>query len=208
MSMGCRLFLSLSLMLFCSGGLVGGAAAGDGVANQCNASPASTPLATETASAGLLANLGNRADSIRGASKKMLNSAIEMVRSDASPQRIIFKSIPELSDKTTADDQMCERHERATRKEPLTFDEKRFATVDDLTDWIMDFTRGKGTEGKLLYKQCPGKCSPQYTWWIEPRESALHVNARVVCGRPRDRDGNNYRLSIELAAACPAEASQ
>ena len=206
--MGCRLFLSLSLVFFCSGGLVGGAAAGDGVANQCNASPASTPLATETASAGFMANLGNRADSIRAVSKKMLNSAIATARSDASPQRIIFKSIPELSNKTTADDPMCERHEAATRKEPLAFDEKRFMTADDLTDWIMDFTQGKGTEGKLLYKQCPGKCSPQYTWWIEPDETELLVKARVVCGLPRDRDGNSYRLSIELTAVCPAAGSQ
>ena len=165
-------------------------------------------MVTETASAGFLANLGNRADSIRAISNKMLSSAIEVARSDPSPQRIIFKSIPELSKKTTADDQMCERQEMATRKEPLEFDNKRFATVEELTDWIMEFTQGKGTEGKSLYKQCPGKCSPQYTWWIDPDESELLVKARVVCGLPRDRDGNKYQLSIELTAMCPAAGSQ
>ena len=160
---------------------------------------------TATASAGFLANAGNSADSIRANSSRMLSSAIEKAQADASPQRIIFKSIPDLSKKTTSDDEMCERQEAATSKNPLEFGDKRFATVDELTDWIMDFTQGKGTEGKSLYKQCPGKCSPQYTWWIEPQKNELLVNARAICGRPRDRSGNKYQLSIAITPACPAQ---
>jgi hypothetical protein len=208
MPAGCRFIRSLSLVLLSAGCFGSGAVAGGGAATHCSPSPGVTLLATETASAGLLANLGNRADSIRAVSKKMLNSAIATAKSDASPQRIIFKSIPELSKKATADDRMCERHEAVTRNEPLEFDDKRFASADALTDWIMDFTQGKGSEGKSLYKQCPGKCSPQYTWWIDPDGTELIVKARVVCGLPRDRDGNSYRLSIELTAVCPAAGSQ
>lgn len=174
----------------------------------CGSSPEVTTLDSAAASAGFLANAGNREDSIRATSSRMLTSAIEKAQSDTSAQRIIFKSIPELSKKTTSDDEMCERQEAATSAKPLEFGDKRFATVDELNDWIMGFTQGKGTEGKALYKQCPGKCSPQYTWWIEPQKSELLVNARVICGRPRDRDGNKYQLSIALTPACPAAAAQ
>ena len=208
MSTRCRFFPSLSLVLLFAGCFGSGAAADGGATTGCAPSPGATPWASATASAGFLANLGNRADSIRAVSKKMLNSAMEIARSDRSPQRIIFKSIPELSNKATADDQMCERHAAATRNKPLEFNDMRFASVDALTDWIMEFTQGKGTQGKSLYEQCPGKCSPQYTWWIDPHTSGLLVKARVVCGLPRDHDGNKYQLSIALTAACPAAGSR
>ena len=138
----------------------------------------------------------------------MLGSAIETARSEASAKRIIFKSIPELSTKAGADGQMCECYEKVTTKTPLEFNDKRFASVDELTDWIMDFTQGKGVDGKSLYEQCPGKCSPQYTWWIDPDKTGLMVRARVVCGPPRDRDGNKYHLTIVFAASCPVAESQ
>ncbi len=202
-------FLRLLTFALFFGGYSGtGTAAGDGDAKQRHSSPIVTPLASETASAGYLSNLTNRADSIRATSKRMLDSAIETARSESAVQRVIFKSIPELSTKVDADDQMCERYEKATTKEPLEFDDRRFASVDELTDWIMDFTQGKGADGESLYEQCPGKCSPQYTWWIDPDETDLTVRARVVCGLPRDRDGNKYRLSTALEASCRAAESQ
>ena len=187
---------------------VTGTAVGHDGARNCDASRALTPLATEIASAGFLSNLGNRADSIRATSKRMLDNAIGTARSDASAQRIVFKSIPELSTEADSDDQMCARLEKATTKAPLEFNGKRFASVDELTDWIMDFTQGKGEDGKSLYKQCPGKCSPQYTWWIVLDKTDLLVEARVVCGAPRDRDGDKYHLSIALAASCPTAESK
>lgn len=163
---------------------------------------------TESATAGALANLSNSDGSIRSASNRMLTKAIETAGSSQPPQRVIFSSIPELSKKSTSDDQMCKEHEETTAKAPLQFDDKRFASTDDLTDWIMDFTQGKGAEGKSLYKQCPGKCSPQYTWWIDPVGSELVVNARVVCGMPRDRSSNEYQLTTSLTAICPTTTSQ
>lgn len=182
--------------------------AGESEAGNCRASSTLTPLTTEIASAGFLANLSNRADSIRATSKRMLDDAIRTAKPSASAQQIVLKSIPELSKKTDPDDQMCKRLETETMKAPLEFNGKHFASTDELTDWIMDFTQGKGDDGKSLYKQCPGKCSPQYTWWIDPGETGLMVNARVVCGLPRDRDGNKYHLSIALAPSCPSVASK
>lgn len=199
---------SLALALFFACYSVAGTAGGDGNAKHCGPSAAVTPLATEVASAGILTNLSNRPGSIRATSNRMLGSAIETARTEASAKRIIFKSIPELSTKADTDDQMCERYEKVTTKTPLEFNDKRFASVDALTDWIMDFTQGKGVEGKSLYEQCPGKCSPQYTWWIDPDKTGFMVKARVVCGPPRDRDGDKYHLSIALATWCPVAESQ
>lgn len=194
------------LLLFCC--LMAGSASGDGGGAQCGTPVDAAPLDTEIATAGYLANLSNSDGSIRSASNRMLSRAIETAKSSKPPQRVIFSSIPELSKKITSDDQMCRQHEEATAKAPLRFDDKRFASADDLTDWIMKFTRGKGAEGKSLYEQCPGKCSPQYTWWIDPVESDLLVKARVVCGMPRDRSGNEYQLSTALTAICPTTESQ
>ncbi len=185
-----------------------GPAEANDAGGDCVPSSDLTPMDTAAASAGFLANAGNRTDSIRATSNRMLAGAIEKAKSDESPQRIIFKSIPDLSKKTTSDDAMCEQQEMATTKKPLEFNDKRFATLDALTDWIMDFTQGKGADGKSLYKQCPGKCSPQYTWWIDQRGSELLVDARVICGRPRDRSGNKYQLSIALTPACPVAETQ
>ena len=199
---------AFTLLFGCYAAAAAATATGEDDASNCDASPALTPLATAIASAGFLSNLGNRADSVRATSKRMLDEAIGAARSDASAQRIVLKSIPELSKKDDADDQMCERLEKATTKAPLEFNDKHFASVDELTDWIMDFTRGKGADGKSLYEQCPGKCSPQYTWWIDPGKTGLMVDAHVICGLPRDRDGDKYHLSIALAASCPTVESK
>lgn len=198
-------FLRFLVLSFC---LAAGSASGDGGASQCGAPADGTPLDTETATASVLANASNSDGSIRSASSRMLTKAIDTAGAAKPTQRVIFTSIPELSKKTTSDDQMCREHEKTTMKAPLTFDDKRFASTDDLTDWIMDFTQGKGAEGKSLYEQCPGKCSPQYTWWIDPVESDLLVKARVVCGMPRDRSGNKYQLTTVLTAICPTTTSQ
>jgi len=178
----------------------------DDSAKACAASPTVSPLAAKTASAGYLSNFTNRAGSIRAVSKSMLDSAIETAKTDKQGQQIIFKSIPQLSRKADSDDPMCKRLEKQTSEKPIEFNDKRFATVDDLNDWIMDFTQGEGADGKSLYEQCPGNCSPQYTWHIEPENGNLNVDARVVCGPPRDHDSDAYNLSIGLADACPTKS--
>ena len=160
-------------------------------------------LDTETASAGLIANASNRKGSIRAASGRMLTAAIDEARSTSPPMRVVFKSIPDLSKKSTGDDAMCEQHWDATKDAPIVFDDKQFASTEELTEWIQKFTQGKGDEGKSLYDQCPGKCSPRYTWWIDPDGSGLRVKPMAACGMPRDKDGNQYTLSTALTAICP-----
>lgn len=173
----------------------------------CGASQSVTPLASKTASAGYWSNFTNKAGSIRATSKSMLDDATEAAKSGDPGQWIIFKSIPELSAKVDADDYMCDRYEKATTKLPLEFNNKRFSSVNELTDWIMKFTQGEGADGKSLYEQCPGNCSPQYTWWIDPANSELKVQARVICGPPRDHDSDAYKLSTALTTDCKATKS-
>ena len=138
-----------------------GSASGDGGASQCGAQAEGTPLDTESATASVLANVSNSDGSIRSASSRMLTKAIDTAKSSQPPQRVVFSSIPNLSKKKTSDDEMCRQQETATKENPIRFDGKHFASTEDLNDWIMDFTQGKGDDGKSLYAQCPGKCSPQ-----------------------------------------------
>ena len=169
---------------------------------ECSPPSEVTQLATETATAGTVANILNRTGSIRATSNRMLASALESARSKDPIQWIVFTSMPELSKKSADDDPMCVRLEQATKKDPLKFEDRQFDSADALTNWITEFTQGKGADGKSLYEQCPGKCSPRYTWLIEPQQRGMKVDAWVVCGRPRDRDGNQYHLTTALARAC------
>lgn len=192
------------MMLLGGPGAASDAAAGGDTGKACTPEPDAATLVKEKATAGFLSNISDRSGSIRATSKRMLTNALESSRSKDPAKWIIFTSTPELSKKADDEDPMCARHEQATLSDPLRFDGKHFASVDDLTAWIMDFTQGKGSDGESLYRQCPGKCSPRYTWWIEPESSGLKVKARVVCGLPRDRDGDMYELTTALAPACPA----
>lgn len=188
---------------------VGAGRADDGdELEKCTPASAVRLLASETATAGYLSNILNQDGSIRAASSRMLNKALDTARSKQPTPLVVFTSTPELSKKSATDDQMCTRYEKSTEKVPIQFSDKHFATADELTDWIMEFTRGKGADGESLYNLCPGRCSPRYTWWIEPAESGMNVRTRVVCGLPRDRDGNRYLLTTELGRACPAEKNQ
>lgn len=181
-------------------------ASGAEAEQKCTSSSNATQLSNEMASAGVIANMTNRSNSIQAVSHRLLTGAIDSARSKKPEQIVIFTSIPELSKKTTGDDQMCARHEQTTKKQPIEFNDIHFESTEALTDWIMDFTQGKGSDGKSLYEQCPGECSPQYTWWIEPQTASnLNVQARVVCGMPRDRSSDSYRLTTALAPACSSE---
>lgn len=169
---------------------------------ECSPSPDVTELASETASAGYVSNILNRNGSIRSISNRMLSHALTSARSREPMQWVVFTSTPDVANNPDGGDRMCTDLEKATKSDPLKFENKRFATADELTDWIMDFTQGKGADGKSLYEQCPGKCSPRYTWWIEPQQPGLKVDAWVVCGQPRDRSSNTYHLTTGLARAC------
>jgi hypothetical protein len=67
----------------------------------------------------------------------------------------------------------------------------------------MNFTQGRGDDGKLLYEQCGGNCDPNYTFFIEPDGDKLHVNAEVFCGFARDRgNGDMFEISTLIRPRC------
>lgn len=195
-----RLYGSVLVLLVCAIGAVRASTAAGGTV--CIPSSEPTKLESGPASAGYISNLTNGAGSIRAESHRMLAAAIETAQSKNPANWVKFTAIPTLAKDSGDADQMCARNEEATRKQPLEFAEKHFDSVDDMTSWIMDFTRGKGDEGKSLYKQCPGDCSPQYTWWVEPQQNGMTVKPSAVCGMPRDRDGNMYELTTAIAPPC------
>ena len=195
-----RLYASVLVLLACGGGAIRASTASDGAVCIPTAEP--TKLESGPASAGYISNMTNSAGSIRAESHRMLTAALEAARSKNPVNWVKFTAIPTIAKDSGESDQACAREEEATRKKPLAFQDKHFDSVDDMTSWIMDFTRGKGDEGQLLYEQCPGKCSPQYTWWIEPQQNGMAVKPTAVCGLPRDKDGNMYALSTALAPPC------
>jgi hypothetical protein len=68
----------------------------------------------------------------------------------------------------------------------------------------MEFSQGRGNDGRLLYQQCGGDCDPSFTFSVKPEAQSLAVDTAVVCGYARDREFNNYRLSTALLAGCSA----
>jgi len=195
-----RLFAGVLAILACGSGAALGSTTNTGKVCIPTAEP--TKLDSGAASAGYISNITNSAGSISAESHRMLTAALESARSKSPASWVKFTAIPTLAKDPGDSREACGREEQATRDKPLEFEEKHFDSVDDMTSWIMDFTRGQGDEGKQLYEQCPGKCSPQYIWWIEPRQNGMNVKPSAVCGLPRDRDGNMYELTTSIAPPC------
>ena len=196
----CRSLGGALTLLACSAGGALAATTGDG--KVCIPTTEPTTLDTGPASAGYISNITNSGGSIRAESHRMLTAALESARSKNPPSWIKFTATPALAKDPGDAAQACAHEEQTTRSKPLEFDEKHFDSVDDMTSWIMDFTRGKGDEGSSLYERCPGKCSPQYIWWIEPQGNGMAVKPSAVCGLPRDRDSNKYELKTAIAPPC------
>ncbi len=104
---------------------------------------------------------------------------------------IIYKVLPTAFLDQTEQREVCLKFERDTTESPLRFAEKRFISLDDLNQWIMDFSRGKGPEGKDLYRLCSSNCSRRDTFFINNNG-----------GLARDRKNQRYNLSTSLRTRC------
>jgi hypothetical protein len=178
----------------------------------CAAATADTTLTESFGSVGMLANLRGSDGSIRAVAKDLLAAALEQQRATTQScpggcaggdPAIVYKVLPTAylnADRQRAE---CQQHERATSAEPLRFAKRGFSSLDDLNEWIMDFSRGKGDDGKALYAACASNCSPRYTFLIEPTDGAtLMLETEVVCGLARDKKVTQYSLSTALRTAC------
>lgn len=194
--------------------LAGGAIAA-GPDPACSSFRAEVPIDSSVASSKLWANVTGREESVRVQSKRLLDDAENgaaavrppeglcpsYCRAPAQPQ-IVFSTTP--TDFLSRYDQQdkCERLLRTTSQAPLSFDTLTFESIEQLNDWVQDFTRGKGPQGQELYRRCDGKCSPQYLWTISPAGEKLMLETEVTCGHARDKEISRYRLSAAYRWVC------
>ncbi len=185
-------------------------------ADKCNGNPLDQPLDAGFGSVALFANLRSTPDSIRAVAKQMLSQALEetSIRTATCPvgcvteaATIIYKVLPTAFLDQAKQRKVCLEYENDTTETPLRFAEKRFTSLDDLNEWIMNFSRGKGPEGKELYRLCSSNCSPRYTFFINNNsDEDFHVESEVVCGLARDRENKRYSLSTSLRSRCANKA--
>jgi hypothetical protein len=181
----------------------------------CSIFRADIPLESSIATAGVWANLRKRADSVRTESKRLLGEAEGRIATAQPPDdlcpascetpitpQIIFSTLPTEFLQVYEQSDKCERLLQTTSKTPLTFDPLTFDSLDQLNDWVYEFTRGKGAQGQELYRRCDGKCSPQYLWTISRSGEKLTIETEVTCGHARDRDVNRYALASSLRWTC------
>lgn len=171
-------------------------------------------LSIDIASAGLFDNFWKREGSFAAVSKtvikqgfaslekmkKKLAECSECVSKDAF---LYLEVKPTHYLKQYSDKNLCLDYLDRTSKDNLKY-AKEVADLEEVEDWIGDFSRGKGDEGEQLYRDCPGDCSPQFRFEVDNRENAFFINVQVVCGEARDKDDNNYIVEhgILMADSC------
>ena len=206
-------FLAILMPLLCSADSIDEAMEG-GV--DCSDLPLVIPLDMEFGSAGFMYNLAEHPKSIRAIAMRLLSNALDspvakLVSqcSQACPTRmvshVIYKVAPTVFLPRNKQKAECLRLEDQTEKTPMRFGEKRFKSLQALNEWIMEFSQGRGEDGKALYRQCLANCSPRYTFLIAQGDADLAVETSVRCGVARDRKDDRYSIATELRWSCAPE---
>ncbi|HMO02058.1 MAG TPA: hypothetical protein PKD37_00900 [Oligoflexia bacterium] len=118
---------------------------------------------------------------------------------------VLASSIPNSFAANSSDAEYCNQKEAETKNAPYKYLGKQFASLDDFSSWVKDFSSGSGNEGKDLYKKCDRKCSPQYHYsspYQAKTPEIIQIDATVFCGPERDKDENLYKLKAELLWRC------
>jgi hypothetical protein len=179
----------------------------------CGGHQHEVPLATETGSVGIVQNIAEDPSSIRVVAGRLLTKAFDLdrktARADCGPHcparersQIVYRVTPTafLADEQQRD--VCRQFESETRSRPLTFDQREFPSVDAMNQWIMEFSQGRGEDGRLLYARCSSNCSPRYTFLIAERTSGYAVKTEVLCGLARDKTNDVYLVSTAVRRSC------
>ncbi len=184
------------------------------VTETCPALDTELPLATEYGSAGIMKNLAESPDSIRAIAARLLDAALttEIGINESGcagncavrPQSdVVYRVAPVAFLATEKQNQICLSFEDQTSRFPMRFKNRSFDSIQAVTEWITDFSQGRGDDGKHLYEQCSSNCSPRYTFNISKRREGYRVDADVLCGLARDRDNDQYLISTSLRRICP-----
>lgn len=150
---------------------------------------------TTLASASTWTNLRNSEDSIKFKIGNLLKEGI----GSSSSTKFSIKSTPNKLLDNYSDKTYCETKKQETENSPLQFNSPEIPSLDNLNSWIADFSQGKGEKGGELYEKCDRSCSPSYEYHISYRKEQgekINVTASVVCGHARDKDDNQYTLSL------------
>lgn len=180
----------------------------------CSVANDETALESELGSVGFMKNIAEHPESIRALAKRLLNSAMESSAFTESPTcqdgcasglkaNIVYRVEPTVFVPEAEQQAMCLDLEKTTMVKPLEFPAKEFASLDKLNEWVMEFSQGRGDEGKALYAQCGGNCSPRYTFFIQQHENEkLSISADVLCGLARDKKSDQYLVSTGVRWQC------
>ena len=179
----------------------------------CTATDNESPLRNELGSAGIMYNMAEHPKSLRVVAAKLLTDALDSPTVDqavdcakectaAKDPEIIYRVGPTVFLPQAQQQALCLTLERDTKLHPLVFPAREFDTVEELNSWVMEFSQGRGDDGKRLYQQCGANCSPRYTFLIASGTAGLRVNPQVICGLARDRDRDDYRVSTAIRRPC------
>ena len=155
----------------------------------------------------------NRSGSLKYESTAMIDKAlselgkakeVEKSKCGEDELEIVFTSTPHRFLKDYAEHDVCENFLMKTKQTPLVFPEKSFESSGELSNWLGQFSQGKGSLGKELYRRCPGKCSPQFRYSIRKASDDISIKPTVVCGHARDKSDNMYALSYALSCENPS----
>ena len=192
---------------------LGAAAAPPSERLDCSESQREVALASATGSVGFIKNLAEDPSSLRVVAGHLLTKALADEPRPASAgcapncsadarAEVVYRVTPTAFLAAGQQRDVCRRFESETTLHPLEFNQRSFRNVAELNDWIMEFSQGRGDDGKLLYQRCSSNCSPRYTFLIAEQNSGYAVRASVLCGLARDKSNENYRISTAVRRSC------
>jgi len=163
-------------------------------------------------------NLAEHPKSIRAVATKLLAAALDSPAIKDPPRcaagcaparapQIVYRVAPVAFLPPSEQQALCVTLERDTARHPLAFQPQEFKTVEDLNAWVMEFSQGRGEEGRKLYEQCGGNCSPRYTFLIAQGKDGLRLDTTVVCGLARDRASDEYSVSTAVRSRCEVDTT-
>ncbi len=182
-------------------------------ATACEGGIAEIPLDSELGSVGFMKNIAEHPESLRAIAKRLLATAVESDAFKLAPAcgdgctappqaRIVYKVEPTVFLPESDQQALCLNLEDETATNPLRFARREFPSLAKLNEWIMEFSQGRGEDGKALYAQCGGNCSPRYSFYIEQADGKLSISADVLCGLARDKKSDQYLVSTAVRWQC------
>jgi hypothetical protein len=170
-------------------------------------------LDSELGSVGFMKNIAEHPESIRAVANRLLSKAVKIPEFKNNrncdvdclgtlQSQIVYKVEPTVFLAKDKQQALCFQLEEQTLAQPMHFGDKDFDSIDKLNDWLMDFSQGRGEDGKQLYEQCGSNCSPRYTFRISQDGGKYRVGADVLCGFARDKTTDLYAVSTAIRWHC------